>query len=178
MSIVLNTDRFELRELGVDDVSQRYVDWLNDPQVNRFLEVRHQTNSLESLKTFIGDIVKSADDFMFGIFTRDTHRHIGNIRLGPINRQYRRAVTGLLIGELDWWGKGVALEVIQVVSDWGFAAQNLHKIEAGCYSTNMASVTAFTRAGYREQGRLKEHFIDQGNWVDFIYLYRLEPSSP
>ena len=41
----LSSQRLIYRTLSVEDVTQNYVDWLNDSEVNRYLETRynHQT---------------------------------------------------------------------------------------------------------------------------------------
>ena len=41
----LRTERIELRNLEPAEVTSRYVDWLNDAAVNRFLEVRFATHT-------------------------------------------------------------------------------------------------------------------------------------
>ena len=35
--IVINPSEVVLRSLVVDDVGERYVDWLNDPEINKYL---------------------------------------------------------------------------------------------------------------------------------------------
>ena len=41
----ISSKRLDYRLLSEDDVTQNYVDWLNDPEVNRYLETRHTHQS-------------------------------------------------------------------------------------------------------------------------------------
>jgi len=48
----IRSPRLLLRTLQADDCYAIYVDWLNDPVVNRFLETRFLPQSLETLKSY------------------------------------------------------------------------------------------------------------------------------
>ena len=47
-------------------------------------------------------------------------RHIGNIKLGPIQWLHRRADLSLFIGDKSCWSLGYASEAIGLVRDWAF----------------------------------------------------------
>ena len=64
---------------------------------------------------------------MFGIFLGDEFKHVGNIKLGPINSYHKRAEIGLMIGDKSVWGKGIATKVIRMVTHFGFSELNLLK---------------------------------------------------
>ncbi len=60
-----------------EDVCERYVAWLNDPQVNRFLEVRFQPQTLETGRTFVRSFYGSVEKYMWGVSTNDPHELVG-----------------------------------------------------------------------------------------------------
>ena len=39
-----------LRSLAIKDVTQNYLEWLQDIEVNNFLETRHEEQSLQKIK--------------------------------------------------------------------------------------------------------------------------------
>ncbi len=162
---MIKTERFELIPLTRSDVTERYVDWLNDPEINRYLEVRHEKQTLESCQLFIESVCDDLDDYLFGVFTEE-YEHIGNIRLGPIDQRYRRAAVGLVIGERSWWGKGVATEIIRAITQFAFTDLKLNKLEAGAYYANLGSKRAFEHCGYQVEGILRDHFMDRGAFTD------------
>jgi RimJ/RimL family protein N-acetyltransferase len=48
--------------------------------------------------------------------------------------------------------------------------QDLHKLTAGCYDVNEGSRRAFLKAGWIEEGRLREQYECEGKRVDRILL--------
>jgi len=169
----LDSERVSLRELSVEDVTERYVSWLNDPLINRYLEVRHVPQTLESTRTFVQTLSECAIDYLFGIFV-DDNDHIGNIRLGPIDNLYSRAFIGLMIGEVKCQGLGYGSEAISIACRWAFEKLKLHKVEAGCYASNVGSLRAFEKVGFTREGRLRHHWRLDGKPEDQICLGLIE----
>ena len=168
--IELSSERLFYQTLNVEDVNQRYVDWLNDPNVNRYLETRHKHQSIASCQTFVADMESSSSHHLFGVFLRDSGKHIGNTKLGFINPHYKRAQLSLFIGEKGCWGKGFATEIIKTITSWGFNELELEKIEAGCYDSNMGSLRAFLKAGYQVEGYLRKNIVLDGQRIGSFWL--------
>jgi RimJ/RimL family protein N-acetyltransferase len=152
-----------MRPLSEEDATQRYVDWLNDPVVNRYLETRHSTQTVGSCKAFIEQCDRDEYAHLYGIFMRDTGKHIGNAKLGFIHEQYARGELSLFIGDKDFWGKGLAGEVVQGLTQYGFECLELEKVEAGCYEDNLASLRVFLKAGYTVEGFKRSHVESSGS---------------
>ncbi len=165
--------RLLLRAISPDEVTPEYVAWMNDPEVVRYLESRGTVQTAETVRRFVETANQSPDDRLFGIFLADTGRHIGNIKIGGINRRHGFADVGLLIGDRREWGKGYAAEAIALATRFAFEELGLVKLTAGVYEPNVASLRAFLRAGYREAGRLRLHRVSEGGRVDQIIMERL-----
>ncbi len=164
-----------MKELDPAEVTQRYCDWLNDPQVNQFLESRFQIATLDTVRAFVRAMLKDPANILFAIRLQESGRHIGNIKLGPIDRQQRRAEVGLVVGEEDCRGKGYASEALALVVDYAFAELGLHKLTAGCYEPNTASVALFTGCGFAVDGIRKRHCWYQGTYVDAVLFGLFNP---
>lgn len=172
------TERFELTTLTPAQATERYASWLSDPEVSAFLETRFESQSVEQLSAYISAMQDSPSSYLFGVFTRSGHEHIGNIKLGPIDARHSRAAIGILIGEQSWWGKGVATEIIAALADWSFAELGLHKLFAGSYARNAASIRAFTTCGFVEEGRQRDHVVTpDGTRDDVVLLGRVNPNG-
>lgn len=139
---ILQGEKIFLRRLTEDDASEDYVRWMNDPEINQYLESRFYTHTIESTKAFIRSVTNDSN-YQFGIFDKATSKHIGNIKIGSINAYHRFADIGFLIGEKEYWGKGIATEAIRLATDFGFNFLKLHKLFGGAYSPNMGSVKSF-----------------------------------
>lgn len=164
------TNRLVLRNLTAEDVDNNYVNWLHDVDVTKYLEVRFQINTLESVIEYIKSINGKSDSILFGLFLRDGKKHIGNIKIGPINPHHHRSEIGIMIGDRDEWGKGFASEAIGAVSDFCFNKLGLHKILAGCYEQNVGSLQAFLKVGFQQEGSLSDHWADSGNYQAQLLL--------
>ena len=167
--------RLYLREVRLSDVDANYYRWMNDPKVTRHLESRFYPQSTEAIQEFVRSKLNDTQNVFLAIVLKDGDRHIGNIKLGPINWIHRFADIGLLIGEKDLWGKGYASEAIKLVSEYAFNKLNLHKVTAGCYDENVASASAFEKVGFSREGLRKNHFFSNGRYVDQILLGYVNP---
>jgi len=155
--IKIATENLFLKELGVSDVSDGYVSWLNDPEINKYLESRLIEHTLESTMNFVKETAEKNSSILFGIFKQENMKHIGNIKLGSIDSYHKRAVAGLFIGDKKEWGKGFATEVIRSITKFGFDELGIVKISAACYESNIGSKRAFEKAGYKIEGYFPEH---------------------
>ena len=162
----LISKRLLLRTLQQKDVSEKYVDWLNDSSISRFLETRHVRWSLSTVAAFVKAKSQKPDEFLYGMFLRDSARHIGNIKIGPVNPHHPVAPLSLFIGDSLEWGKGYASEAIKTVCGFGFEVLHLQKITAGMYASNVASVRAFEKAGFEREGHFRCHRLLEGKMVD------------
>lgn len=159
-----------LRGLERADLEGAYFDWLNDREVTKFLESGRFPSTKEGMEEYYNNTVLSENNVMFGIIDKKADKHIGNIKLGPINWITRIASLGIMIGDKESWGKRYGTEAIRLVSDYAFNKLNLHKLTAGVAAINKGSVRAFERAGFEVEGRAKKQFFLNGEYYDSLYL--------
>jgi len=166
----LDGERLYLREVRPSDVNENYYRWMNDPEITRYLESRFFPNSMESLREYVMTKLADKDTIFLAIILKDGHRHIGNIKLGPINWIHCVGEIGVLIGERNYWGKGYAPDAIRLVVDYAFRVLNLHKLTAGCYEENKGSIKAFQKVGFVIEGVRKQHYYCNGEFTDSILM--------
>ncbi|MEW6055166.1 MAG: GNAT family protein [Bdellovibrionota bacterium] len=166
----LKGKRIYLREVKLTDVNDRYVSWLNDSEVTRYLEVRFHPQNLDTIAGFVAKMRESENEFLYAICLSSNDQHIGNIKLGPVNAHHRSADVSLFIGEKKCWGQGYAAEAIGLVTRFAFRELGLNKLRAGCYAGNEGSARAFERVGYRREGLLRGQVLCDGKETDVITL--------
>jgi [ribosomal protein S5]-alanine N-acetyltransferase len=164
-----------IRKLQPEDVSESYVSWMNDPEVVQFLESRWNHYSLDDLRSYVKALNETENNYFFGIFLISSDKHIGNIKVGEIDSIHRYANIGIMIGDKNFWGKGIASEAISLVSRFCFEHLNLNKLKSNVYEPNTGSHKAFIKAGFKEVGRYKRHRFYNGNYVGEIILEKLNP---
>ena len=165
-----------LRTLRPEDATFVYLGWLADPAINTHLEVRFSPpKSVSDLAAFIAESNQSSHTLMLGIFLEENYRHIGNIKLGPIDWNHLVGDLGFLIGDKEQWGKGYASNAIALISNHAFASLGLAKLSAGCYASNEGSRRALLKAGFVEEGRRISQLLIAGFRQDGVLLGRVNP---
>jgi len=139
-----------LKVLRLNDISESYVEWLNDYEVTKFTEQKYFRHTLESTKTFVSQKYNSEGDLLFGIFFDGTH--IGNIKLGPIRFEHMTAQVSYFIGEKKFWGKGIASKCVKAVVHFAVTELGLKKINAGYYENNIGSAKVLEKCGFVVEG--------------------------
>jgi ribosomal-protein-alanine N-acetyltransferase len=170
----IKTKDLILQSLDAGHAHGPYAAWIRDPAVNRFLEVRFGPPDPVELGAYIAKANASADDLLLGLFPQsEPQRHIGNIKLGPINRHHRAAPVGIAIGVVQFWGRGFATQAIAALADYAFSVLELDRLEAGFYAANEPSQRAFRRAGFVNEGRRLGARLCDGVRMDEIVMGRL-----
>jgi len=169
----LESRRLLLRTLTAADADGLYLRWMNDPTITKYLESRYQAHGRGDLEAFITGCNDRADTLLCGIVTRDDNRHIGNIKIGPLDARHKIGDIGIVIGDPACWGKGYASEAIGALVDHAFGVLNLHKVTAGCYASNIGSLKAFLAQGFTQEGLRRQHYWSDGQWEDAVMMGRL-----
>jgi RimJ/RimL family protein N-acetyltransferase len=136
--IDINTAWLNLRTFTTDDVTQDYVDWLNEPEFNRFLSMAGTTQTIETCKAWV------RANNVVGIFIDGLH--IGNITL---DIKDTTATLGISIGRDGYCGKGFATEALNGIVEHLFSV-GIQTIRAGVNINNTASRCLFERCGFEE----------------------------
>jgi RimJ/RimL family protein N-acetyltransferase len=139
---------------------------MNDPDVTQYTESRFVRHTMESVTDYVKSVSGSSQDYFYGIYTNE---HIGNIKL-HVNMHHNLGDIGIIIGDKQQWGKGYATEAIKLLTEHGFDKIGLHKISAGIYANNPGSIKAFHAAGYEVEGRHKQTYLCNGEYVDEIMV--------
>jgi [ribosomal protein S5]-alanine N-acetyltransferase len=164
--------RVSLRPISLDDCTERYVDWLRDPEVNQYLETRWVEQTLDSVRTFVSAVGRDPWSHLMAITDAETGRHIGNIKIGPIRAHHNCADLSYFIGDRDFWGRGYATEAIQLAIRLGFERLGLHRLQAGTYATNVGGARALEKAGFVRDAVLHQQLLGPSGWEDHVW-YRL-----
>jgi RimJ/RimL family protein N-acetyltransferase len=143
-----------LSPLKPENVNFRYVDGLNDPEVNRYLVgVKNKIQTKETVTEFIQCNLESSNAVLFGIWITGEDNHCGTVRLHAIEYNDKTSHIGICLFDKSVWGKGVGSNAVEAVTKWALNDLDLRWVEAGIYNENIASQKIFIAAGY-------EWFID------------------
>lgn len=169
---ILNGSIISLRQIEISDCNNTYVEWLNNPQINQFLETRWKEQTMESILRFVREQRENDHSFLFAIKTKSDGKHIGNIKIGPINCYHRHADISYFIGDINFWSRGIATEAIHLICQFAFEELGLHRIEAGTYAEATGSWKALEKNGFIREGVFRKKVISGEKYMD-IYRYSL-----
>jgi|TARA_B100002003_G_C14114657_1_gene536168 RimJ/RimL family protein N-acetyltransferase len=160
--------RYYLETILPKDVTDKYVAWVNDPDVTRFLEVRFGKSTLASNRSFVKQFDNKVK-FLFGIYTSERNVHIGTASL-KINANHNIAEFGYFLGDKRYWGENAALEACSLLLEFGFNKIGLRKIWGGAYLTNISAIFNFKKMGFTQEGRFREHYLDGDTATDILFF--------
>jgi RimJ/RimL family protein N-acetyltransferase len=154
-------DHIILRPLRKADLENR-VRWFNDPDVRKTLIVCEQFE-LEKTTRWFERIQQDDNRVEFVIESAFTEAAvdktpqktvIGVIGLTGIDTTHRTAEIYIVIGQKEFWGKGVILEAERLLIDWAFNFLRLEKIWADVLPNNIASIITMKKLGFQIEGTL------------------------
>ncbi len=170
-------ERIKLMKFTERSITPEYVSWLNDPEVNRYLEIGRFPITAQDLC-----IPKDEKNMMFMIMSNffidelgseikdnDFHKYIGTCSIHKIDWISRRAEIGYMIGNKQYWNKGVATELISLLTNYCFNRLNLNKITAGVVDENVSSSKALEKNGYKQFAVYEQEYYLEGK---FLNAYR------
>lgn len=159
-----------LRPLERADLNERYLSWLNDPEVTRYTETGIFPTTTEDLDNYYRSVTGSRNDTILAIVDKKSGQHVGNVKLGPIHWIHRCATFGILIGDKGSWGKGIGLEATRLTVEYGFYKLNLHRIDLGVFAEHEAAVRCYEKAGFKVEGRMREDLFQDGKYRDRLWM--------
>lgn len=168
--IFIRCDGFYLRGLKEDDLSGRWYQWFNDPDINRFQNKGYFPNTPQAQKDYFEEIQENNQNIVLAIIDDTSDLHVGNVGLHSINWIHRSALLGIVIGEKEFMGRGWGKQAWAAVSGYAFEILNLHKVCATVFEGNDRSMKCALAAGYQVEGRQKEQVYKNGRYCDLIWL--------
>jgi RimJ/RimL family protein N-acetyltransferase len=157
-SMTFSTERLQLVPLSLTHATQEYANWLNDNDVNKYLETKGG-QTVDTIKDFINSQIEKKTN-IWAIIDRSTNKHIGNIKIDPINTTHQFGEYGILIGDKNYWGKGYAYEASIVIINYFFSRKDyLRKINLGVLKDNVAAVHLYEKIGFKIEGVYEKHLI-------------------
>ena len=145
-----------------------YTKWSNDPDVRRYSRNTIPWSIDEVKKWSESGEERVKKNMVFEIWHRKDDLPIGTAGLGDINWFNRNANLFVTIGESEYWGQGIGVEVSKLLINYGFEELNLHKIYAGIYTPNKRSLRTAEKIGLKYEATLKEQIYVDGEFVDVV----------
>jgi RimJ/RimL family protein N-acetyltransferase len=110
-----------------------------------------------------------------GIVDKASDQLIGYAGITSISNINRSGEYYLFIGNKGSWGKGRGTEVTRLIVNYGFRSLNLHRIMLTVFASNIAGIKVYTKAGFKEEGVMRQANYRDGKYHDVIVMSILRP---
>ena len=166
------TERLLIRPVEIDD-KEALFSYRADPETYKYLSLVPQSadDVAEFIKKTSREINVPGTWFQFVIMEKVTNQVIGDtgIHFLDMDSKNKQVEIGYTL-DINFRGKGYAIEALSAIIDYLFSNLNKHRITASVDPTNAASIKLIERLGFRREAHFIEGLFFQGNWVDnFIY---------
>jgi RimJ/RimL family protein N-acetyltransferase len=145
-----------------------YFYWMNDKQSNRFIEGTTKSLSLDDVISYVEEKNNSTNALLMGIFDKKSGKHIGNVKLEPIDIKSSSAWFGILIGNLEFRGRGFAKEIIDTFLETTFLNLGIKTFYLGVNQENIPAINVYQRCGFHEFAHQKNGGIHMVKHMDKI----------
>jgi RimJ/RimL family protein N-acetyltransferase len=174
---VLKGDRVVLRPIQAEDRARLY-------DLVESIDVRATASNLPPLPLSLEEVEardrrwleERHDDSAWFAIDVDGEA-IGICGLHQIEHFQQRAEVGIRIGE-PYWGKGYGQDAVRTLVGYGFRHLNLRKISLRVLADDERAVGAYRKAGFVEEGRLREHAWYDGAWHDELVMAVFRETEP
>ncbi|HUS00527.1 MAG TPA: GNAT family protein [Chitinophagaceae bacterium] len=171
---LLESERLLFKPLSLAHLSEEYVSWLNDKEVNKYLESGGDY-TLEKLKCYL-EAVEKKEILFWAIHIKESDKHIGNIKIDPIIKKHGVGEYGILMGDKNEWGKGYAKEASLKIIDYCFNTINIRKITLGVVEEHNQAVQLYFKLGFSVEGKYIKQGLYNGHYCDTLRMALFNPN--
>lgn len=160
----LKSENIYLRSLTLEDVNSNYLSWLQDEEVMQGIATSNYT--IEKLIEYVKPRINDEKIAFFAIIDNETGKHIGNVKIDFHDEKANVSELGLLIGDKNFWGKGIGYEACKLAINYGFEQMKLRKIYLAVYESNPNAKRLYEKLGFKVEGVLRKHVYANGGYQD------------
>ena len=171
----MKTDSFRvyLRAFEPDDYLTT-VKWHNDNEIWGMVGSPKYFVSHEYEKKWIEDAIWSKAQIKLGICLKENDKLIGFGAVTDMDWINRSAHCPSMIGEKEYWGKGLASEARILLLDFAFCERGLNRVNVLILEGNTASLKICEKCGFQVEGVLRQSIFKQGRFHNQVVMSLLQ----
>ena len=168
----METENVLIRETEFDDY-EYFVKGENDPEVTKYLTF-DENRSYEDVVTEAIYNKFSREKLDFTIVDRESGKPIGRIFISKIDTHSDSLdITKFYIGETQFWGKGVAREIMNELLEYCFTFLHMERVTLDYYTGNKRAYTLYESLGFEKEGVARNATKKDGKYYDLHLMSML-----
>lgn len=171
IDVTLKSNKLCLRVFEENDLENVYAG-LSNADVIKYYGISY--NSLESAKAqlhWFSNLQEQGEGIWWAICSTSDNTFYGAIGFNNFNRQHLKVEIGFWLLP-EFWGKGIILDAIKLVSHYAFNSLNVNRIEAFIESENKNSSKVLLKTGFNYEGTMMKCEIKNSEFIS-IAIYAL-----
>jgi len=168
---MLSGEKVSLRPWCREDIEALMI-MRNDAALQKLLMTQPRPNSRERVIQWLTE-KSSQDNAVFFVIAESTGGHaVGYVQVVDIDQLHCRGNLGICLAA-DVQGRGYGTETLQLLEPYLQKNLGLRKVVLQVLADNESAIALYRKAGYREVGYLKEHFLFDGSFMDVLIMEKI-----
>jgi [ribosomal protein S5]-alanine N-acetyltransferase len=156
-----------LREIRETDKKER-CKYGNDPYVMQMFGYDNKNNEMSDLEVEEWFSYMQSTDY--GWIVEKDSQIIGQARLNRLDEIDKNAAYSIGFFSTEFCGKGLGVEITNLVLKFGFEQLKLHKVYLRVLEYNKNAVKCYQKCGFKIDGVLRENTFINGRWENDILM--------
>lgn len=156
----------QLQPFAVGDIAERYVSWLNDPEVVRFSNQRFARHDETSCRAYLDSFTGKKNQFL--AIRRATDSMLIGTMTAYISEHHGTADIGIMLGDRTSWGQGYGFDAWTTLMDWLALQPGMRKLTGGTMDCNIGMRRIMERAGMHQEATRVAHELLDGQPRDIV----------
>jgi ribosomal-protein-alanine N-acetyltransferase len=172
---IIRTNRLLLRQFVNTDLEDVFRG-LSHPDIIKYYGVSY--DSLEATKTqmdFFAELEKNETGIWWAICSADNKIFYGAGGLNSLKKEHRKAEIGCWLMP-EYWGRGIMIEILPVICEYGFDHLGLHRIEGIIETENKNCKKAIEKLSFTYEGTMKECEMKNGKFISLDFYANIKSS--
>ena len=149
-----------------------FVQWINDPEVRAGISLFLPMSLAHEEQWFEDMLKRPREEQPMTIEIKEKRKWmaIGNIGFFSIDPISRASEVGIMIGNKDYWNKGLGTEAIQLILKHGFDTLNLNRIFLRVFANNHRAIRCYEKVGFIHEGHMRQAIYNDGEYLDILLM--------
>lgn len=152
-----------LRLMEERDISYK-VKWINDPEVRRTLNFDYPVSEIGT-KHWLNKVALNSSRRDFIVCLKENDLPIGYGGFLNIDIKNSKAESYMAIGDKDYWGKGYAKEIRQLLIEYAFKEVGLNRVYSYVWTENKKMINLNKSIGFEVEGLLRNDMFSHGEYM-------------
>jgi len=170
---IIRTERLLLRKFEDNDLENVFKG-LSHPDVIKYYGVSYKSpEETKEQMIFFSELERNETGIWWAVCSSDNNIFYGSGGLNNQNKLHKKAEIGFWLLP-DFWGKGIMMEAMPVICNYGFEKLGLHRIEGFVETENKNCKNAMSKLEFRHEGTMTDCELKNNKFISLDIYARIK----